>query len=491
MVGIDDLSFYVPRQYLDLKDMAQQRGIEYEKLSKGLGVLKSAVPASNEDAASMAANAALRLIQQNGLHPSEIGRIYVGTESAIDGAKPVASYVLGMLEEYFTAAYGPGNMRHCDAVDMTFACIGATDALLSTVDWCLAGEQRKGIVIATDYAKYELESTGEYTQGAGAVAALVSRNPRLVAIHPEQTGVACKGDHDFYKPVRKYNKAEVISKLLENLGIDPSTVDTQKITEARIDDIFTAGEQEITFFKSTPLFDGQYSNQCYADRLREAYTDHVSKGGTSLNIWTKAVFHLPYAFHGKRIFHELFFLENKSQPAFIEELYAQEPAFDTLPYAQQLKTVSQSASYKAYVNSHMEKGARASSEIGNIYTASVFMALLSELELSARAGEDLNGKKIGFCAYGSGSKAKVFTGTVQPGWTGVVNKWELFNDLENRTAMSFEAYQARHNAEVTQNGTHSGFYLVEVQPGSFIRTYAYMEMPAENRRVTEVAAAAR
>lgn len=489
MVGIDDLSFYVPRQYLDLRDMAQQRGIEYEKLSKGLGVLKSAVPASNEDAASMAANAALRLITQNSLHPSEIGRIYVGTESAIDGAKPIASYVLGMLEQYFTGSYGPDNMRNCDAVDMTFACIGATDAMLTTIDWCLAGDHRKGIVIATDYARYELESTGEYTQGAGAVAALITRNPRLVAIDPAQTGVACKGDHDFYKPVRKYNKVEVINKLLENLGIAPSTVDTQKIAEVQLEDVFTAGEQEITFFKSTPLFDGQYSNQCYADRLREAYADYSSRGGASLNTWAKAVFHLPYAFHGKRIFNELFYLENKSQPAFMAELQAQEPAFDTLPYAQQLKAVSQSASYKTYVKSHMEKGANASSEIGNMYTASVFMALLSELELSANAGEDLNGKKIGFCAYGSGSKAKVFTGTVQPGWTGVVNKWGLFNDLENRTALSFETYQVRHNGAEKQPSTCNGFYLAGVQPGSFDRTYAYLDSLAENQQLTDVAAA--
>jgi hydroxymethylglutaryl-CoA synthase len=29
------------------------------------------------------------------------------------------------------------------------------------------------VVIASDYAKYELASTGEYTQGGGAVAVLI------------------------------------------------------------------------------------------------------------------------------------------------------------------------------------------------------------------------------------------------------------------------------------------------------------------------------
>ena len=42
----------------------------------------------NEDAASLAANALLRLIENNKIDPTTIGRIYLGTESAIDASKP-------------------------------------------------------------------------------------------------------------------------------------------------------------------------------------------------------------------------------------------------------------------------------------------------------------------------------------------------------------------------------------------------------------------
>jgi hydroxymethylglutaryl-CoA synthase len=66
-------------------------------------------------------------------------------------------------------------------VDLTFACIGAVDALQNSLDWVRMGEDRMAIVIGSDVAKYELASTGEYTQGAGAIALLVKENPRLLA----------------------------------------------------------------------------------------------------------------------------------------------------------------------------------------------------------------------------------------------------------------------------------------------------------------------
>ena len=52
----------------------------------------------------------------------------------------------------------------------------------NTVDWVKGDASRVGIVVCSDFAKYELASTGEYTQGAGAIAMLVKHNPRLLAI---------------------------------------------------------------------------------------------------------------------------------------------------------------------------------------------------------------------------------------------------------------------------------------------------------------------
>ncbi|MEL6275895.1 MAG: hypothetical protein AAFU03_12400 [Bacteroidota bacterium] len=212
-VGIDDLSTYLPQLYLPIEDLATERELNYAKLSKGLGLLGMSIPDACEDVATMAANAVLDLMHKNELAPHQIGRIYLGTESALDGAKPTATYVLEMLQDHFSDIYGPNCFLNCDVIDMTFACIGAVDALQNTLDWVSGNPNRIGIVVASDDAKYELGSGGEYTQGAGAVAALVKQNPRLLAIDTN-FGIATRPVHDFYKPIRKVGKRELLEEVI-------------------------------------------------------------------------------------------------------------------------------------------------------------------------------------------------------------------------------------------------------------------------------------
>ena len=79
-----------------------------------------------------------------------------------------------------------------------------------------------------------------------------------------------------------------------------------------------------------------------------------------------------------------------------------------------------------------------------MYTASIFMGLLSTLCDAADKGQNIEGNTIGFIGYGSGSKAKVFQGTVEKNWNKVA-RLDLFNTLENRTAVSFDTYENWHN----------------------------------------------
>ena len=97
--GLDAASFYVPSLYLEIKDLAAKRGIEPAKLEKGLGLRKMALPDVHEDAATFAAEALLKLIQDYNINPKEISRVYLGTESALDAAKPTATYAVQIVEE--------------------------------------------------------------------------------------------------------------------------------------------------------------------------------------------------------------------------------------------------------------------------------------------------------------------------------------------------------------------------------------------------------
>lgn len=422
-VGIDDMAFYTPKLYLDIRELAEKRQIAFEKLKEGLGLHKMSLPDAHEDAATMAAEAIYELITKNNIDPSSIGRVWLGTESALDMAKPTATYAVGMVQERLAAKFGNDCFRHCDVLDMTFACIGATDALLGTLDWVSARPDRIGIVVASDIAKYELESTGEYTQGAGAVAILVKSNPRLLRIQPV-TGVATESVHDFYKPRR------------------------EKFTE-------------------TPVFDGQYSNQCYQDRMTEAL-EHFRKEAVASGLfksgqfpaiserWARMAFHLPYSFHAKRIYTSQFVQERKQKGDWEKDVAKygfQEPgraAFtDEKSYGKAhaafLKSVSESVIYRKFVKEKLEKAQRASSETGNLYTASIFLALMSTLSSDLAEKVNLKGKRIGFVAYGSGSKAKVFEGVVLSGWAEVVKGFQVFEKLNNRQSTAYDKYIALHN----------------------------------------------
>ncbi|WP_066441280.1 hydroxymethylglutaryl-CoA synthase family protein [Chryseobacterium sp. CCH4-E10] len=423
--GIEAASYHIPSLYLEIKDLAEKRGIEPAKLEKGLGLHKMGIPDVHEDAATLAAEALLKLIKDYNIHPKDIARIYLGTESALDAAKPTASYAMQMVEKVLDEEFGERCFRNCDVVDMTFACIGAVDALHNSLDFVRVNPDKKAIVIASDYAKYELASSGEYTQGGGAVAVLVSSKPNLIEIE-NNWGIATESVFDFFKP-RRHFKKENLNNIPENFP------------------------EKIEIFTDEPVFDGQYSNQCYQDRIREAYNHYKEITGKNkpYENWKYLIFHLPYAFHGKRVFTEIYSLENGL-------------SYET---PEEQKAVAKSEAYIEFINDKIEKSQRASSEIGNMYTASIFMALLSALQTSFNENEELTGKEIGFLGYGSGSKSKVFAGKVSENWKNVVSKWNVFEELKNRKAINFENYEKLHRKQLENsvNQNYKGFGLKYVE----------------------------
>ena len=91
-VGIDDLSVYVPKLFISTTgEFAASRGIDPEKLTKGIGIERMAIPDKHEDAATMAAMSLIELMKRSGTKPENIGKIFVGTESGVDEAKAIGT----------------------------------------------------------------------------------------------------------------------------------------------------------------------------------------------------------------------------------------------------------------------------------------------------------------------------------------------------------------------------------------------------------------
>ncbi|MFT4598317.1 MAG: hydroxymethylglutaryl-CoA synthase [Bacteroidia bacterium] len=404
--GIHDIAFKAPSLYLPIEDLAIARDIDPAKLIHGLGLKKMSVCDVDEDIITLAASSVIQLLEQNPeLKPDKIGRIYLGTESSIDGSKPIGTYVHELVRQYYeTRGIDTIGINHIDVVDMTFACIGAVDAMHNSLYYLYANPDKVAIVVAADIANYDLDSPGEYTQGAGAAAVLLSKDPSLISLS-DKWGISVKNEHDFFKPIR-YKKVD--GELLE-------------------------------IHDEKPIFDGQLSNSVYQNRITEAWEHFRTE--ELIGNYDQLIFHLPYAYHGRRIIAPILQQELKNENTF--NTLCSEQNID--PEDEQItRLFSKTGFYKKWVKVAVAEGDKLSSEMGNLYTASLFLSLVSYC-LSDSVQTD---KELLFFAYGSGSKAKVFEGKIQAQYRTKTKSWHIDKNLADRVRITFDEYISLRKKEL-------------------------------------------
>ena len=96
-IGMDHIAAYIPNQYLALEDLALARNVDPEKFLVGLGNREMAIASTSEDVVVLASNAGKRVLDEAGVDPDDVGLLIVGTESALDRAKPTATHVHELL----------------------------------------------------------------------------------------------------------------------------------------------------------------------------------------------------------------------------------------------------------------------------------------------------------------------------------------------------------------------------------------------------------
>lgn len=423
--GIDDISIYIPRLFVDSADFAVARGLDPEKLKQGLGISQMAMVDTNQDPACLAANACLKLMQKNNLSPSDVGRLYVATESALDESKALNSYVIGMLEQ----VYGTDSFEHCGGIECKFACVSGSYALYDNANWIRAGEAegKSAIVVVSDIAKYDMGSAGESTQGAGAIAMLLNDKPRLLQFDTKVTATSIKNEYDFYRP----------------------------------------------FGKETPIVHGQYSNLLYLIQVKKAFESYKKKAldagiiklkddETILDHIDYLCMHLPYSNMGKKALAYLLRREWRHLPRWkriIEQTGMVEPmpkdprgTIESILADEEYmandhqftKLFTKTKEYQAFYEDKLASSLIASSMIGNLYTASLYLGFRSCLEFEFQKGIDLEGKRFGFGSYGSGSSAMVFSGVVQPTYKELVQNMNIEAEIGNRKKLSLEEYEEIH-----------------------------------------------
>ena len=194
MIGIDKLGCYVPKTVLPLTTLAQARGVDSDKYVKGIGQIEMALPSKNEDVVTMACEAAHTILDEH--DKASIDMVLFATETGIDYSKAASIYALDILGL-------PASTR---TIEMKQACYASTGAMFLAMDYVRSHPAKKVLVLSSDIAWYGFENAGEVTQGAGAIAMLISYNPRLGTV--SEVGKTVRNERDFYRPL--YSKVPVV-----------------------------------------------------------------------------------------------------------------------------------------------------------------------------------------------------------------------------------------------------------------------------------------
>lgn len=353
-IGIDKMAFATTNDYLDLVELAKERSVDPNKFTIGIGQDLQAVVPPTQDIVTLGATAAKKLLTPE--LEKNISTVIVATESGIDNSKASAIYIKRLL----------GLSDFTRTVEMKEACYSATAAIQFAKGVVALNPQETVLVIAADIARYGLNTPGEVTQGAGAVAILISQNPHILTL--EDTTVAYSKDiMDFWRPL----------------------------------------------YATEALVDGKYSTNVYIEFFLQTFTRYRQLTGRELADFAALTFHMPFTKMGKKGLEGL--LKDRNDEV-----------------AQRLRT-------------QLTASQLFSRQVGNFYTGSLYLSLMSLLQNS-----DLRaGSRIGLFSYGSGAEGEFYTGILEDGYEHYMNN--IQEELKHRHQVSVAEYEKLFNSQLGMN----------------------------------------
>lgn len=356
-IGIDKISFHVPNYYLDMTDLANARETDPNKFHIGLGQDQMAINPETQDIVTLGASAAAKILTVE--DKKAIDMVIVGTESSTDFSKSAAVIIHNLLDiQSFARSY---EVKH--------ACYAGTAALQQAHDYVALHPDRKVLVIAADIAKYGLSTGGEPTQGCGAVAMLVTKEPHLLAFNDDSVFYS-EDVYDFWRP---------------------------------------AGHDY-------PLVDGHMSNQVYIDSFTRIWEQNKKINQTNSTDYAALTFHLPYTKMGRKALRSIFPEMSESEQQRLEARYDEAIVY--------------------------------SRKVGNLYTGSLFLGLISLLDNS-----DLTaGERVGLFSYGSGAVSEFFSMTLMENYKNFLMIEENQALFDARKKLTIEEYEEMFKLKLPTDG---------------------------------------
>lgn len=171
MVGITGYGAYIPTYRIKTSEIAAVWGEEKSRIEKGLGILEKAVGGVDEDAATIAVEAARNALKRAGIDAKRIGALYVGSESHPYAVKPTATIVAEAI----------GATPNLTAADLEFACKAGTAGVQICMGMVASNMIDYGMSIGADTAQGRPGDALEYSAGSGGAAIIVGPDNESIA----------------------------------------------------------------------------------------------------------------------------------------------------------------------------------------------------------------------------------------------------------------------------------------------------------------------
>ncbi len=172
MAGIITYGVYIPRFRIKVDEIARVWGGNASDIRGGLGVFEKSVPDLDEDAATIAVEAARNALRRRPVDPEQIGAVYVGSESHPYAVKPTAC----------TVGEAIGATPHMTAADYEFACKAGTAAIQTCLGLVKSSMVTYGVAIGSDVSQGAPGDALEYTAAAGGAAYVLGRDDPIADI---------------------------------------------------------------------------------------------------------------------------------------------------------------------------------------------------------------------------------------------------------------------------------------------------------------------
>ena len=398
-IGIDSIGFSAPRHYIDLQELALERGVNPDKIIKGLLSKEMRYPDYDEDIISLALKAGYNAIYRGKINPKDIDAVFMGTETMTYSVKSVSNILVELLSI----------SKNSLTQDIYNACAAQTLAIINAMALIENGIINKALVIGADISNYDLGTPGELTQGSGAVAFIISKNPRIVNIS-KKFGKISSNINDFFVPANETN-AQVFGKYSVesylNLQIDA------------YDDLIS---QIGDFYANHYVFHAPYAKLPLKCMRHILVNRMLNNSEFNLQIKPKHIKDLII----KQIDSFLHSIDLESLTNSLQEIKSQNDEFDKII---------------EWVVKHFEERVipqlKVPNHFGNIYSASVWSQLVYILENHAQSNDS-----IYFGSYGSGATCISGLLKVNPRFKSIIKRGPNINNyINNKIKRSVKEYE--------------------------------------------------